>query len=192
MVAKESKHSVDYTAHAKNHAKRCALCRHFLPAQSQCRRVAGAISPSGWCKLFTKRQPLKEDTVMDKFMNRSSKHDDYEALRARDAQARQEKMYPSSEKMRDFAPKASPEAIMAARHSNERGAQQDRHHRATQALLAQQQSARNRRLQTSHPLPADDAKMAQEFDELNAKNRREREELNYRQLVEKDRMRSVK
>jgi len=52
MVAKESKNQVSYTPHAAKHEERCALCVYFLSAQSQCRRVAGAISKAGWCELF--------------------------------------------------------------------------------------------------------------------------------------------
>jgi hypothetical protein len=189
MAEKQTKGEVHYTPHAENHSTRCVLCRFFIAADGECRRVAGAISPSGWCELFG-RKP-QEDKKMT-----TPRTDDLDVLRQRDAQAKRDRaLHPSSRRLYDqeAGAKPSPESTLAQRHSLERGEQQDRHHRATQALLAQQQSTRNRRLQTSHPLaPADDDKAAQEFTELNAKNRRERRELEYKHLVEKDRLRAVK
>jgi hypothetical protein len=34
--------------------QRCEICAHFKPPSS-CDLVEGEISPSGWCKLFTKK-----------------------------------------------------------------------------------------------------------------------------------------
>jgi hypothetical protein len=40
-----------------NGGKHCALCNYFIPgshpgATGQCKVVAGAINPNGWCTLF--------------------------------------------------------------------------------------------------------------------------------------------
>jgi hypothetical protein len=35
-----------------NGDKRCAVCTHFSPP-GKCQLIAGAISPQGWCRLFS-------------------------------------------------------------------------------------------------------------------------------------------
>lgn len=119
-------------------------------------------------------------------------HDD-DAMRSRELEAKQQKLYPSTERMRDFVPKASPEATMRTRHADERGEMQKRHHRESQQLLATQESTRNKRLQTSHSMPArgdDNAEL--ERSRLHDRHSRDREALDRRHLVERDRLRAVR
>ena len=53
MPEKKTKAEVSYTPHAAKHNERCALCIHYIAGPvGQCRRVAGTISPRGWCELF--------------------------------------------------------------------------------------------------------------------------------------------
>lgn len=51
-MTKRAKSSVAYTDHASMSTEQCRFCRHFRRPQA-CRKVAGAISPAGWCELFT-------------------------------------------------------------------------------------------------------------------------------------------
>jgi hypothetical protein len=48
-----------YQAQPKG-AAHCAICKYFLPganptANGQCKQVAGAISPNGWCQFYAKK-----------------------------------------------------------------------------------------------------------------------------------------
>jgi High potential iron-sulfur protein len=52
MSEKKAKAEVQYTPHAEKHSERCALCRFFLGTYGRCQRVAGQVSPAGWCELF--------------------------------------------------------------------------------------------------------------------------------------------
>jgi hypothetical protein len=52
MPDKKDKAAVSYTPHAEKHNERCELCRYFLGTYGRCVRVAGTISPQGWCELF--------------------------------------------------------------------------------------------------------------------------------------------
>jgi hypothetical protein len=136
-------------------------------------------------------QKFTEKMHVDAFMNRSSGHD--AALRERDAEARQQKLYPSTQKMRDVEPKASPEATLRNRHRDEINSLNARHHSETQQLLATQTSERNKRLQTSHSMPArldDNGEI--ERSALHDRHRRDREALDHRHLVERDRLRAVR
>ncbi len=50
------KANAKYQDHPKD-GKRCSLCTYYLPgakpkAAGQCKIVAGAISPEGWCAMF--------------------------------------------------------------------------------------------------------------------------------------------
>ena len=134
---------------------------------------------------------------MDDFMNRRSRHDDYEALRERDARAKHDKLYsdPSTRKFNEqmAGPKPSPELTLSRRHADERGEQQKRHHSENQRLLQKHQSDRGRRLQTSNPLPANfDDKAERERSELAAEHRDQREKMNRKHMAERDRLRSVR
>ena len=48
-----------YQDHPKG-PSHCAICKYFLPstkpnAPGQCKQVAGAISPNGWCQFYAKK-----------------------------------------------------------------------------------------------------------------------------------------
>lgn len=51
--AKMSQQAVGYQ-NAPNGEQRCDACANFEPPAS-CHIVEGEISPSGWCKMFTKK-----------------------------------------------------------------------------------------------------------------------------------------
>ncbi|MBI1869066.1 MAG: high potential iron sulfur protein [Methylocystis sp.] len=51
--AKMAQQAVAYQNTPKND-QRCDACAHFVPPSS-CHLVEGEISPSGWCKMFTKK-----------------------------------------------------------------------------------------------------------------------------------------
>ena len=53
---KADKDSVDYGRGMKS--AHCEICQHF-EAPHACSKVAGKISPQGWCKLFRKQQQEK-------------------------------------------------------------------------------------------------------------------------------------
>lgn len=52
---KRTKAEVSYTPHAELHSERCALCKHFLASEDGCKKVAGHIVQSGWCRLFSRK-----------------------------------------------------------------------------------------------------------------------------------------
>ncbi len=59
MSEKVSKDSVGYTSRAMKLHERCRYCEHFDNTGTLygvCAKVAGNISPQGWCELF-KRSP---------------------------------------------------------------------------------------------------------------------------------------
>jgi hypothetical protein len=123
--------------------------------------------------------------------NMTSRHDD--ALRARDAQARQEKLYPSTDKMREFTgPKPSPESTMMNRHADERGELNKKQHGESQQLLNRQNSERGRHLQKSVPLPAGfQERTEKEYAELHAAHQHQRDAMERRHLQERVRLREV-
>jgi hypothetical protein len=53
-VAKVAQRGVQYQPTPKG-GQACAGCNSFI-APNQCKLVAGEISPSGWCGLWTKRE----------------------------------------------------------------------------------------------------------------------------------------
>ncbi len=49
--------SAHYQAKPNANGQHCSLCNYYLPGASatavgQCKLVAGAIAPTGWCQLF--------------------------------------------------------------------------------------------------------------------------------------------
>lgn len=46
--------SVQYQAQPKD-GQTCAACLHFVAESTACQVVEGQVSPSGWCRLWTKR-----------------------------------------------------------------------------------------------------------------------------------------
>jgi hypothetical protein len=52
MAEKKTKSEVQYTPHAEKHNERRELCTYFLGTYGRCVRVAGQVSPAGWCELF--------------------------------------------------------------------------------------------------------------------------------------------
>jgi len=50
-AAKLAKESVLYQE-MPNEGKVCRDCMHYLPETSECKLVAGAINPEGWCRLY--------------------------------------------------------------------------------------------------------------------------------------------
>ena len=53
-AAKVSKSAAGYKPTPKG-GQACAGCTSFI-AQNECKLVAGEISPSGWCRLWTKKE----------------------------------------------------------------------------------------------------------------------------------------
>lgn len=51
QAAKIAPPTVQYQEMPKN-GQKCMECMHFLPETSECKLVAGPISPEGWCRLF--------------------------------------------------------------------------------------------------------------------------------------------
>jgi hypothetical protein len=169
-MTKETKGSVDYTADAKNDNERCALCRFFIAVGGQCRRVAGAVSPKGWCELFERKE-----TRMSKLSE----------MRARDSKAKLEKIYdsPGMKKLRE-QPKAYP---MLVRHTEESSAMKSRHHDERRTMLHKHESGTNRLLISSKPLPGDHHKnQAQEYRELVEQQNEEAVKLDEQHLQERD------
>jgi hypothetical protein len=52
QAAKVSQASVQYQAHP-NEGRQCSQCQHFIAESNSCRMVAGNISNTGWCSLWT-------------------------------------------------------------------------------------------------------------------------------------------
>ena len=58
MSEKVTKESVSYVSRAMKLHERCKFCEHFSETGTlygKCERVAGTISPQGWCELFKRR-----------------------------------------------------------------------------------------------------------------------------------------
>ena len=53
-AAKVSQKTVQYQPTPKG-GQACAGCNSFI-APNQCKLIAGKISPSGWCRLWTKKE----------------------------------------------------------------------------------------------------------------------------------------
>lgn len=49
-----SKASVNYQS-KPNGAKKCSGCANFIASSNTCKRVQGAVSPQGWCGLWTQK-----------------------------------------------------------------------------------------------------------------------------------------
>ncbi len=62
LHAKTSKETVKYQETPKD-GNRCESCLHFLPETNECRTVAGAISPDGWCSIYFKHPNYKPRAV---------------------------------------------------------------------------------------------------------------------------------
>jgi len=75
MPEKKTKAETHYTPRAENDTQRCMPCRFFIPEHNQCRRVAGEISPSGWCELFERKAAPETPT------DRGNVHERHQAER---------------------------------------------------------------------------------------------------------------
>lgn len=62
--SQEDKGAVNYTDKDSVTLNRCALCEHFL-GPNRCEKVAGIVSPKGWCELFTRKEVVKN--VLQRF-----------------------------------------------------------------------------------------------------------------------------
>lgn len=52
---KATKSGAQYTPIAAKHSERCEVCEHFT-SPDQCSKVAGKVSPKGWCRFFEKKK----------------------------------------------------------------------------------------------------------------------------------------
>lgn len=60
LHAKTAKEVVKYQETPKD-GKVCKDCLHFIAETNECKTVAGAINPEGWCSIYFKNPMLKKD-----------------------------------------------------------------------------------------------------------------------------------